>query len=255
MKILSWNINGIRAIERKGKLDDILSKKFDIYNFQETKIDKENLEKMNLNFKDYNKSWSFSTIKKGYSGVSTWSKEKPLNIKLMQNKKFDQEGRFLLTEYKNFYLINGYFPNGQDSHARVPYKLEFSYEVLKLAKKLENKKGVIICGDINTAHNEIDLARPNQNRKSTGFLLNERKFIDDLINNNFIDCFRFLNPKKENQYSWWSYRGKAKENNVGWRIDYFFISNNLIPFLNDCYYMDNYEGSDHCPLILELKFK
>ena len=254
MKILSWNINGLRAIIRKNRIEELLKLKCNIYTFQETKIDEESLNK--ISFKDsLNKYWSFSTIKKGYSGVSTWSDIEPINISIMKNKKFDQEGRFLLTEFEDFYLINGYFPNGQDSHARVPYKLEFSYEVLKLANKLKKKKGVIICGDINTAHTEVDLARPKQNKNSTGFLPNERKFIDDLVKDGFIDCFRFLNPNKNDQYSWWSYRGGARDRNVGWRIDYFFVSENFINRVKDCKYLKEFEGSDHCPLILELTTK
>lgn len=251
MKIISWNINGIRAIERKGKLDEILSKKFDIYCFQETKIDQVNLDKMNLQFKDYFKYWNFSTVKKGYSGVSSWSNKEPISIKMMNIEEFDQEGRFLLLEFNDFFLINGYFPNGQDSHARVPYKLKFSYKVLEIANELKKEKGVIICGDINTAHDQIDLARPSQNKNSTGFLKNERKYIDDLIINGFIDCFRYFNSDKI-QYSWWSYRAGARQRNIGWRIDYFFVSDNFIDKVKDCSYLDRFEGSDHCPVILEL---
>ena len=254
MKILSWNINGLRAVIRKKNLEDVLNLDYDVYCFQETKINQETLPKDLETKYNFNKSWSFSDIKKGYSGVSNWSKNEPLNTKNFNIKKFDQEGRILVQEYENFYLINGYFPNGQGTHIRVPYKLEFSYKVLELAKKLEKKKGVIICGDINTAHTEIDLSNPKSNKNTTGFLPIERKFIDDLINDGFIDCFRYLNPNKKEQYSWWSYRTAARKRNVGWRIDYFFISEKLKDKLVDCYYLDEILGSDHCPIVLELDF-
>lgn len=256
MKIISWNINGIRAILKKEKIKEIEKEKPDILCFQETKIDQEALEKINIDKEStLIKEWSFSNIKKGYSGVSNWSKLSPLKTSEMDIKEFDQEGRFLLQEYQDFYLINAYFPNGQSSHKRVPYKLDFSYKLLELAKKLNKKKGVIICGDVNTAHTDIDLSNPKKNKKTTGFLPEEKNFIDDIIRSGFVDAFRYFHPIKKEQYSWWSYRTAARQRNIGWRIDYFFVSSDIKDKLKSCYYLDKFLGSDHCPIVLEIDLK
>ena len=256
IKISSWNVNGIRAAIRKGFWDWFNSYFFDIVNIQENKAQYEDVKTI-VERDDYDLYWS-QAEKKGYSGVSSWVSKKS-NVSLMQigikDNKFDCEGRTIILEHDEFFLFNGYFPNGREDHSRVEYKLEYSYKILKIAEKLrrETGKGIIICGDINTAHKEIDLARPAQNKNSTGFLINEREYIDELIKKGYYDAFR-LKDSSEEIYSWWSYRAGARSRNVGWRIDYFFISEELKDKVKDCYYMKNQMGSDHCPLVLELSF-
>lgn len=257
IKIASWNINGLRAVLKKNSLDEIINRDFDIYCFQETKINEDTLKPLKLEekFKKFEQHYSFSTVKKGYSGVSVWSKIPILSVDTLNIEKFDQEGRLLVVEFENFYLLNGYFPNGQNTHKRVPYKLDFSYEVLKLSNYLKKDKPVIICGDINTAHTEIDLSNPKQNINTTGFLKIERDYIDNLIKDSFLDAYRIKNKETKNIYSWWSYRTNARSRNIGWRIDYFFIDKILKNNFLDCYYLKEQFGSDHCPVVLELSFK
>jgi len=259
IKIISWNINGIRACSKKEEgLPELLkSHNPDILAFQETKIQEKDLSDQLALKHRFKSTWAFSTIKKGYSGVAILTKPEISIISEKSNidiKKFDQEGRTTIQEFGKFFLINGYYPNGQDSHARVPFKLEYSEEILKFAKKLrkETGKGIILCGDFNTAHTEIDLARPKQNKNSTGFLPVERKFLDKLEKNSFIDLFRHFHKDQLDQYSWWSYRGGARSRNVGWRIDYFFATEDLLPYIKDCIYLDQQMGSDHCPVQITL---
>ncbi len=248
MNIVSWNVNGIRAIEKKGFLDWLQKESPDICCIQETKAHPEQLSQKILQPKGYTTYWS-SAEKKGYSGVAIYSKEKP---KLVKNgfgiEKFDNEGRTLFAEFENFILFNVYFPNGGAGSKRLDYKMNFYGDFLKMLIKLEKKqKRIIICGDVNTAHQEIDLARPKQNEKNTGFLQKERAWITKLLKNGFIDTFRVFEDKP-GHYSWWDYKTRARETNVGWRIAYFFITANLLSNLKKASIYSDVLGSDHCPI-------
>jgi exodeoxyribonuclease III len=253
MKILSWNVNGLRAIIKKGFEEFLEKEKPDILCLQEIKIseDKKILEK--FDFKDYKEFWNCAK-RPGYSGTLILYK-KELKVldeqKGLDTEKFDDEGRLQTIELKDFYLINTYFPNSNGLLSRLPYKLEFSKEVLKYLKKLEEKKPIIVTGDFNVAHKEIDLARPKANEGSAGFTKEEREWMDFFISNNFVDTFRHFHPDKI-QYSWWSYRGGARFRNVGWRIDYFCTSKKIIKNIKKSYILDEILGSDHAPVGIEL---
>lgn len=250
MKIVCWNVNGIRAINKKGFKDFILKNDFDVVCIQEAKAHSQDLSDEHV-ISGYECVWH-QGIKKGYSGVAIWVK-KNINIKPsigLGIDKFDNEGRTAIVEFENFILYNGYFPNGQEDHARVNFKLEYSYAVLDWAKK--QTKPVIICGDINTAHKEIDLSNPSQNKNTTGFLPKEREFLDNLEKSNFVDIIRKLN-KQDSYYTWWSYRTAARDRNIGWRIDYYWIDKQLEDRVIKAYHLPEVMGSDHCPIVLELK--
>lgn len=255
MKIVSWNVNGIRAWAKKDKLDWVIQYDPDIFCVQETKSSPEQLPE---NLKDINGYFSYfssSEIKKGYSGVAVYTKTEPERIEYgMGVEKFDKEGRFLALYFKDFVLINCYFPNGGMGPHRLEYKMEFYETFLKYIKKLE-KLGfsVVFCGDVNTAHKEIDLARPKANEKNTGFLPEERAWIDDVIQNNFIDVFRTLYPEKQDTYTYWDMKTFARDRNVGWRIDYFFVNQNFMKQVVDMKILRDVYGSDHCPIVLEIK--
>ncbi|MCA9896436.1 MAG: exodeoxyribonuclease III, partial [Anaerolineae bacterium] len=193
--------------------------------------------------------------KKGYSGVALYSRIAPKNVYLgLDREEFDQEGRTIVAEYDDFVFITAYFPNGSRDHSRVPYKMSYKAHFLDYCNNLQKQgKPVIFCGDVNTAHNEIDLARPKQNVKTTGFLPEERAWMDDLVGQGYLDTFRMLNPELEGAYSWWSNRSGARENNVGWRIDYFFVSPDLKDRVVDAKIHTDIMGSDHCPISLTLK--
>jgi len=253
-RLLSWNVNGIRAIYKKGFLDWFKKENPDILCLQETKAHPEQLTDELKNVNGYESHFS-SAEKKGYSGVVTYTKEKPINI---QNgigiKKFDSEGRFIVTEFKDFILCNIYFPNGKASTERLQYKMDFYDAFLKHCKKLlKQRKKIVVCGDVNTAHQEIDLARPKENSNTSGFLPEERKWIDKFIAAGFMDTFRMFNKEPEN-YTWWDMITRARERNVGWRIDYFYASENLKDNIKSASIHSNIMGSDHCPIELELKF-
>ncbi|MCF7856675.1 exodeoxyribonuclease III [Candidatus Gracilibacteria bacterium] len=253
MKLISWNVNGIRAAAKKGFLEWLAKSPADVVAIQETKA-KPNQLGMNILEPDGYESFWNSAERPGYSGVVTYSKLKPLKTE----KKFpapalNGEGRILLNEFENFYFLNVYFPNGKMGPHRLKFKLEFYEEFLKLAEKLRKKKPIIFCGDVNTAHAEIDLARPKENEEISGFLPIERKWIDKVVSKGYLDTFRLLNPKKQ-KYSWWSQRSRARERNVGWRIDYFFVSEELKKNIVSAEIHDEIMGSDHCPISLELKF-
>ena len=254
-RILSWNVNGIRAAYKKGFVHWLSRENPDIICIQETKAMKEQLSDDLINVSDY-KSYFSSAERKGYSGVATYTKEEPVNISNgIGIKKFDSEGRFLVTDYGDFLLFNIYFPNGKAKKERLQYKMDFYDAFLKHCKKLlkQNKK-LVVCGDVNTAHKEIDLARPKENEKISGFLPEEREWIDKFIEAGFIDTFRAFNDKPGN-YTWWDMMTRARDRNVGWRIDYFFISKNLNKNLKSAIIMPDVLGSDHCPVGIELKFK
>lgn len=253
-EILCWNVNGYRAIAKKGFLKFLYRKKPDIMCIQETKANPEQLKEELKKPKEYYAFWSSSKIKKGYSGVATFTKEKPLKIKYgIGIKRFDDEGRIVITEFKNFTLLNVYFPNGKMSNKRLKYKMDFYNAFLRYVNKIKKEKELIICGDVNTAHNEIDLANPEPNNLFSGFLPKERKWIDKLISNGFIDTFRYLYPKKI-AYSYWTTRFKtARQKNIGWRLDYFFVTKNLIKKVKDSFMMPRIKGSDHCPVGIKIE--
>lgn len=254
MEIISWNVNGLRAVERKNALKDIWDLNPDIFCVQETKVDKDEIS-FDLKYISGYKFFFTSGEKKGYSGVGMYAKQEPSEVIFsFEDERFDHEGRIIQAKFKNFLLFNIYFPNGKASEERLKYKMDFYYSFLEKLQEL-SKKGekIIICGDVNTAHKEIDLARPKQNENKSGFLPEERKWIDNLLANGFLDAFREFN-KKADQYTYWDLKSRARERNVGWRIDYFFVSKNLKDNLKDCYILPEIEGSDHAPVALELIF-
>jgi exodeoxyribonuclease-3 len=252
LKILSWNVNGIRAVYKKGFIEWLKTENPDILCVQETKAMSEQLSEDLLNVDGYTSYFS-SAERKGYSGTATYTKLKPDNIqKGIGIEKFDNEGRFTVTDFGKFILFNIYFPNGKANKERLQYKMDFYETFLKHLKMLlkEGKK-IVICGDVNTAHKEIDLARPKANEKTSGFLPEEREWIDNLLEAGFIDTFRVFNDGPDN-YTWWDMVTHARERNVGWRIDYFFISKNLSKNLKSAFIMPDIMGSDHCPVGIEL---
>ncbi|MBT8379874.1 MAG: exodeoxyribonuclease III [Ignavibacteria bacterium] len=254
VKLLSWNVNGIRAIYKKGFLDWFKKLNPDMLCLQETKAHPDQLVDELKNVNGYESHFS-SAEKKGYSGVVTYTKEMPVDAKNgIGIKKFDSEGRFIITEFKEFILFNIYFPNGKASKERLQYKMDFYDAFLKHCKKLlKQGKKIVVCGDVNTAHEEIDLARPKENSNTSGFLPEERKWIDKFIAAGFIDTFRMFNKEPEN-YTWWDMITRARDRNVGWRIDYFYASENLKNNIKSASIHSTVMGSDHCPIELELKF-
>ena len=253
LKLISWNVNGIRAIAKKNFLEWLASSPADIIALQETKASANQLGPNLLEPNGYQSFWN-SADRPGYSGVAVYAKTKPIKVETnFSAPVLNGEGRILLTEFPEFNFLNVYFPNGKASQARLKFKLEFYEEFLKLIEKLRKQKPIIFCGDVNTAHQEIDLARPKENEKISGFLPIERKWIDKVLSKNYLDTFRLLNPEKA-KYSWWSQRSRARERNVGWRIDYFFVSKELEKNIVKADILTEIEGSDHAPVMLELKF-
>lgn len=253
MRILSWNINGIRAIYKKD-FDKWLHKESpDILCLQETKAHTEQLSDNILNPNGYKTYWS-AAERKGYSGTSVYTKIEPKSVNEgIGVKEYDTEGRTLELDYGDFILFNIYFPNGSAGNKRVPFKMGFYDAFLKRANKLKKQgKKIIVCGDVNTAHTEIDLARPKQNEKNTGFLPEEREWVTKFINNGYIDTFRHF-CKEPDHYTWWDYKTGARKRNIGWRIDYFFVTKNLLPKLKKAFILDSVMGSDHCPVGIELR--
>lgn len=253
MKLISWNVNGIRSVYNKGFLEWFTRESPEIVCLQETKADYEQFPLEIREMKEH-EIFHSSAEKKGYSGVATFSREKILDTKKLEKHCFDSEGRVLIHELENFFLLNCYFPNGQRDHNRVPFKLEFCDEVLARMEELKKIKPVIITGDFNTAHKEIDLANPKTNQKTTGFLPHERAWVDKFIAAGYIDIYRYLNPEKAGAYTWWSNRPGVRERNIGWRIDYFFITPDLLPHVKNATIQPEVKGSDHCPITLELTF-
>ncbi len=253
MKLISWNVNGIRAAERKGFFQWLSSSSADIVCVQETKAHPDQLTDQFLNPQPYSSFWS-SAQRKGYSGVAVFTKIPPLNVtEGLGTPLFDQEGRVLQLEFKEFILFNIYYPNGGQGNTRVPYKMDFYACFLKRAESLRKKgKELIICGDVNTAHQEIDLSRPKENQKNTGFLPEERQWVSHFLSLGYIDTFRHFYPHEGGHYSWWDYKTKARERDIGWRIDYFFITPGLLPKLKKAFIQKDIMGSDHCPVGIEL---
>jgi len=254
LRLISWNVNGIRASHKKGLLDWFKKDNPDMLCLQETKAHPDQLVDELKNVEGYDSYFS-SAEKKGYSGVVTYTKVKPLTIQPgIGKKEFDSEGRFIITEFNEFTLFNIYFPNGKASGERLQYKMDFYDAFLKHCKKLlKQGKKIVVCGDVNTAHKEIDLARPKENLQTSGFLPEEREWIDKFLAAGFIDTFRMFNQEPEN-YTWWDMVTRARERNVGWRIDYFYASENLKKNIVSASIHSSVMGSDHCPIELELKF-
>lgn len=245
MKLISWNVNGLRACMQKGFLDFFKEINADFFCIQETKMQEGQLD---LNIEGYNYYMS-SAIKKGYSGTLIYAKEKPINIIYGINEKYNDEGRVITLEYPTFYLINAYVPNAQDGLKRIDYREQFEDDLRDYLLSLN--KPIIYCGDLNVAHNPIDLKNPKANEQNAGYSIQERTKFTTLLNSGFIDTFRYLYPEKV-IYSWWSYRFNARANNAGWRIDYFLISDSLKDKLIDSKIHTNVFGSDHCPVELDI---
>ncbi|UCF50645.1 MAG: exodeoxyribonuclease III [Thermoplasmatales archaeon] len=252
MRIISWNVNGIRAADRKGLFDWFKKESPDILCLQEIKAQPEQVPPYLRNIPGYNIYWK-PAERKGYSGVVIFSKVRPIDIKYgFGIDKFDNEGRTLICEFPSFVLFNIYFPNGKKNQERLDYKLDFYDTFLAYADNLKAKgKNIVVCGDFNTAHMEIDLSRPKENEKVSGFLPIERAWIDTFIDHGYVDTFRHFN-KEPDKYTWWDMKTRARERNVGWRIDYFFVNKEFLSSLKKAYILKDVMGSDHCPIEIEI---
>ena len=246
-KMVSWNVNGLRAVVTKGFVDIFNEIDADIFCLQETKLQE---GQINLELPGYHMYWNYAE-KKGYSGTAIFTKEEPISVKYgIGIEEHDKEGRVIAAEFNDYYVVTCYTPNSQNELARLPYRMTWEDAFKDYLKELEKNKPVILCGDLNVAHKEIDLKNPKTNRKNAGFTDEERDKMTNLLNSGFIDTFRFFNPDKEGIYSWWSYRFKAREKNAGWRIDYFLASESLKDRLKDASILTEIYGSDHCPVEL-----
>ena len=255
--IITWNVNGLRAVHRKGNFQAVLEQNPDILCLQETKSTPEQLPEELRNIPGYHSYFHFPTQKKGYSGVGIYTKEEPKKVSRdMGVEAFDQEGRIIMAEYKNFTLLNVYFPNGGGAPERLRYKLDFYDYFLDFIDKLHKKQpNIIFCGDVNVAHKPIDLARPKENEAHVGFLPIERAWMDKLISHGWTDLYRHFYPDKAEAYTYWDMKSFARERNVGWRIDYFFASPEMVKRVKSVEILDEIYGSDHCPVKLTLKDK
>lgn len=247
MKFISFNVNGIRACKTHGFDEFFKEANADFFCIQETKIQE---GQINLDIDGYYRYMS-SAIKKGYSGTLVYTKHKPLNVIYGIDGLYNDEGRIITLEYENFYLVNVYVPNSQDELKRLDYRMEFEDNFRNYLIKLKNNKEVILCGDLNCAHEEIDIKNPKTNLRNAGFTIEERTKMNELLESGFIDTFRYLYPDII-KYSWWSYRFHAREKNAGWRIDYFIVSQNLKDRIIDSLILNDIYGSDHCPICLEI---
>lgn len=255
MKLLSWNVNGIRACLKKGFLDFLNQEKPDILGLQEIKISQKDIAKQEFDFKNYQEFYN-SAQRPGYSGTAILAKNNISNLKIKNGLDildFDKEGRVQALELEKFYFVNAYFPNANHELSRLAYKENFNQAFLAYIKKLDKKKPVIACGDFNVAHHEIDLKNPKQNEQNAGFTQEERIWMDKFLKSGFSDGFRILNPDKI-QYSWWSYRFRARERNIGWRIDYFLASDRILKNIKKAFILDKILGSDHAPAGIEIEF-
>jgi len=249
MKMVSWNVNGLRACVTKGFLDFFNNIDADIFSIQETKLQE---GQITLDINGYYQYWNYAE-KKGYSGVAVFSKKEPLKVTYGLNiEEHNNEGRLITLEFENFYYITAYVPNSQEELKRLEYRIKWEDDIKKYLNKLKGNKPVIYCGDLNVAHQEIDLKNPKTNRKNPGFSDEEREKFQNLLDSGFIDTFRYKYPEKEGAYSWWSYRFKAREKNAGWRIDYYIISNDIKQNLIDATIHNDILGSDHCPISINI---
>lgn len=250
MKLISWNVNGIRACVQKGFLDFFKEADADIFCIQESKMQEGQLD---LELEGYHQYWNYAE-KKGYSGTAIFTKQEPISVQYgIGIEEHDHEGRVITLEFEDFYMVTVYTPNSQDELKRLDYRMQWETDFLAYLKKLEEKKGVIFCGDLNVAHQEIDLKNPKTNRKNAGFTDEERAKFGEVLAAGFIDTFRYFYPNAEGIYSWWSYRFSARTKNAGWRIDYFCVSECLKDRLEDAKILTDVMGSDHCPVQLDLK--
>ena len=249
MKLISWNVNGIRACVNKGFKDFFKEINANIFCIQETKCQ---IDQIELEFEGYKSFWN-SAEKKGYSGTAIYTKEKPISVKYgIGIEQHDKEGRVITLEFKNFFMVNIYTPNSKRGLERLEYRQVWEDEIRKYLLDLNKIKPVIMCGDLNVAHNEIDLKNPKTNRRNAGFTDEEREKMTQLLESGFTDSFRYLYPDKKEAYSWWSYMGRAREKNVGWRIDYFIVSKNIENKIKEAKIHSKIMGSDHCPVELEI---
>lgn len=253
MKLISWNVNGLRAVVNKGFKEFFKEIDADIFCIQETKMQEAQLDENILEiFEGYNAYWN-SAEKKGYSGTAIFTKQKPLNVTYgIGKEEHDKEGRVITLEFEKFYMVNIYTPNSKRELERLDYRQLWEDEIRAYLLKLKENKSVVMCGDLNVAHEEIDLKNPKTNRKNAGFTDEERAKMTELLNAGFVDTFRYKYPEVEGKYSWWSYMFHAREKNAGWRIDYFIVSENLKDKIEDAKILDDIYGSDHCPVELDL---
>lgn len=254
IEIVSWNVNGIRAWDKKGMFADFAQSDVDILCLQETKAHPEQLAAHLQKPEGYFAYFNSAQTKKGYSGVSIYTKTEPKKVILgLGNEELDQEGRQLTLVFEDFILINCYFPNGGGEPHRLEYKLKYFDAFTKFLKKMEKiSKNIIFCGDVNVAHTEIDIARPKENAKSIGFLPEERAKIDTFVKNDYVDVYRHFNPEKI-QYTWWDQKSRARDRNVGWRIDYFFVHKSFLTSVDNLFIRDTILGSDHCPVACKIR--
>ncbi len=251
MKFISWNVNGLRACVQKGFLDFFNSIDADFFCIQESKLQAGQID---LDLPDYHQYWNYAE-KKGYSGTAIFAKNEPLSVSYgIGIEEHDREGRVITLEYDNFYLVTCYTPNSQNELKRLPYRMQWEDDFREYLKTLDAKKPVVLCGDLNVAHNEIDLKNPKTNRKNAGFSDEERAKMTELLGSGFTDTFRYFYPDAEGIYSWWSYRFKAREKNAGWRIDYFITSKRINDKLQNAAIHTDVLGSDHCPVEVDIEF-
>ena len=253
MRIYSWNVNGFRAVLNKGFKEWVCLENMDILCLQETKLQPSQVDEEMLKGINYNTYFN-GAVRKGYSGTATFTRIKPVSVKYgFGEEKFDNEGRIIEADYGDFILFNIYFPNGQMSDERLQYKMDFYDYALNYFDSLKDRgRKLIICGDYNTAHREIDIKNAKANEKYSGFLPIEREWIDKFISHGYTDTFRYLHSA-DVKYSWWSYRFNARQKNVGWRIDYFFVSDDLLPRVKSAEILDTVSGSDHCPIMIDIE--
>ena len=251
MKFISWNVNGLRACVQKGFLDFFTSIDADFLCIQESKLQAGQID---LDLPGYHQYWNYAE-KKGYSGTAIFAKNEPLSVSYgIGIEEYDKEGRVITLEYDNFYLVTCYTPNSQNELKRLPYRMQWEDDFREYLKTLDAKKPVVLCGDLNVAHNEIDLKNPKTNRKNAGFSDEERAKMTELLGSGFTDTFRYFYPDAEGIYSWWSYRFKAREKNAGWRIDYFITSKRINDKLKKAAIHTDVLGSDHCPIEVDIEF-
>ena len=249
MKFITWNVNGLRAARKKGFDDFFYSTNADIFAIQETKMQEEQKE---FDFEGYHEYWNCAD-KKGYSGTLVYTKKEPMNVTYgIDGDMYNDEGRIITLEYENFFFVNTYVPNAQPELARLEYRMNFEDNFRDYLSRLDKIKPVVLCGDLNVAHTEIDLKNPKSNEKNPGFSIEERTKFSKLLEAGFTDTFRYLYPEKI-KYTWWSYRFNARKNNSGWRIDYFVVSDRIKEKIVDVKLLNEIEGSDHCPVEIEFK--